>query len=170
MFWESGGKDGFLCGVWLPLPSREPLQKDLCPDFVTSTHLGAGRAPSGVIAERKAACSLCAGSVSACLHPTVMSKTPVNKQFSSTEIAYAGICALKKPMNNDWDTAFFYLNPDDFNTDSRNVRKPSEVYSLGDKFLFCLSTRPYLESLLAKLSSFISVFFTHCAPSFLGFY
>lgn len=83
MFWESGGKDDFLCGVWLPLPSRVPLQKDLCPDFITSTHLGAGRAPSGVVAERKAACSLCAGSVSACLHPTVISKTPVNKQFSS---------------------------------------------------------------------------------------
>lgn len=96
MFWESGGKDGFLCGVWLPSPSREPLQKDLCPDFISSTHLGSGRAPSGLLAERKAACSLCAGSVSARLDPTVISKTPVNKQFSSHRNCLCWNLCLKK--------------------------------------------------------------------------
>lgn len=41
------------------------------------------------------------------------------------------------------------------------------MYSLGYKFLFSLMSQPYLETLLAALSSFISVFFIHCAP-FLG--
>ena len=60
-------------------------------------------------------------------------------------------------MNDDWDTAAFYVNPDDSSPDSRNVRSLSEVCSLGYKFLFSLMPWPYLEILLAALSSFMAV-------------
>lgn len=60
-------------------------------------------------------------------------------------------------MNDDWDRASFYVNPDDSSPDSRNVRSLSEVCSLGYKFLFSLMPWPYLEILLAVLSSFMAV-------------
>lgn len=60
-------------------------------------------------------------------------------------------------MNDDWGAASFYVNRDDSSPDSRNVRSLSEVCSLGYKFLFSLKPWPYLEILLAVLSSFMAV-------------
>lgn len=60
-------------------------------------------------------------------------------------------------MNDDWDRASFYVNLDDSSPDSRKVRSLSEVCSLGYKFLFSLMPWPYLEILLAVLSSFMAV-------------
>ena len=62
-----------------------------------------------------------------------------------------------RDMNDKWDRASFYVNPDDSSPDNRNVRSLSEVCSLGYKFLFSLMPWPYLEILLAALSSFTAV-------------